>query len=392
MLTIGLLWHSVSSSNLGVGALTFSQLALVRQAAEQAGVQVQFKLMGGIRPHDNPPIPGIISEFPVYRNYFMPFRSRFVSEVKSCDLVLDIGEGDSFTDIYGVPRFALYTGTKIMVWLAGRKLILSPQTIGPFNRPWTRALANFAMRRAARVFARDHMSRQYLQQHNIANADEAIDVAFALPFNRPEPSTAPAGGRIKFGINVSGLLYNGGYTKDNQFGLTLDYAKLTDATLDWLATRDDVEVHLVPHVLADELPVEDDRAVSIELMKRYPGLVLAPRFTSPSDAKSYIAGMDFFVGARMHACIAAFSSGVPVVPLAYSRKFNGLFESVGYYHYGDCKAASGEQVLALIKTSFEQRAQLKTEVDRGVAQAQTRLGRYKDFLTQTLRELHASKA
>ncbi len=392
MLTIGLLWHSVSSSNLGVGALTFSQLALVRQAAEQAGVQVQFKLMGGIRPHDNPPIPGIISEFPVYRNYFMPFRSRFVSEVKSCDLVLDIGEGDSFTDIYGVPRFALYTGTKIVVWLAGRKLILSPQTIGPFNRPWTRAVANFAMRRASRVFARDHMSRQYLQQHNIANADEAIDVAFALPFNRPEPSTASAGGRIKVGINVSGLLYNGGYTKDNQFGLTLDYARLTDATLDWLATRDDVEVHLVPHVLADELPVEDDRAVSIELMKRYPGLVLAPRFTSPSDAKSYIAGMDFFVGARMHACIAAFSSGVPVVPLAYSRKFNGLFESVGYRHYGDCKAASGEQVLALIKTSFEQRAQLKTEVDRGVAQAQIRLGRYKDFLTQTLRELHASKA
>lgn len=392
MLTIGLLWHSVSSSNLGVGALTFSQLALVRQAAEQAGVQVQFKLMGGIRPHDNPPIPGIISEFPVYRNYFMPFRSRFVSEVKSCDLILDIGEGDSFTDIYGVPRFALYTGTKIMVWLAGRQLILSPQTIGPFNRPWTRALANFAMRRAARVFARDHMSRQYLQQHNIANADEAIDVAFALPFNRPEPSTAPAGGRIKVGINVSGLLYNGGYTKDNQFGLTLDYAKLTDATLDWLATRDDVEVHLVPHVLADELPVEDDRAISVELMKRYPGLVLAPRFTSPSDAKSYIAGMDFFVGARMHACIAAFSSGVPVVPLAYSRKFNGLFESVGYHHYGDCKAASGEQVLALIKTSFEQRAQLKIEVDRGVEQAQIRLGRYKDFLTKTLRELHASKA
>lgn len=390
MLTIGLLWHSVSSSNLGVGALTFSQLALVRQAAEQAGVQVQFKLMGGIPPHGNPPVAGIISEFPVYRNYFLPFRSRFVSEVKSCDLILDIGEGDSFTDIYGVPRFALYTGTKIVVWLAGRKLILSPQTIGPFNRPWTRALANFAMRRATRVFARDHMSRQYLQQHNIANADEAIDVAFALPFNRPEP--APAGGRIKVGINVSGLLYNGGYTNNNQFGLTLDYAKLTNATLEWLATRDDVEVHLVPHVLADDMPVEDDRAVSIELMKRYPGLVLAPRFGSPSDAKSYIAGMDFFVGARMHACIAAFSSGVPVVPLAYSRKFNGLFESVGYHHYGDCKAASGEQVLALIKTSFEQRAQLKTEVDRGVAQAQIRLGRYKDFLTQTLRELHASKA
>jgi colanic acid/amylovoran biosynthesis protein len=389
MLTIGLLWHSVSSANLGVGALTFSQLALVRQAAERAGVPVQFKLMGGVQPHSNGPTPGIISEFPVYRNYFMPFRSGFLREVRSCDLVLDIGEGDSFTDIYGIPRFALYTGTKIMVWLAGRRLILSPQTIGPFNRPVTRALANFAMRRASRVFARDHLSRKYLQEHGIANADEAIDVAFALPFTR-SPSTG--GGRIKVGLNVSGLLYNGGYTKDNQFGLTLDYAALTNATLAWLATRDDVEVHLVPHVIPEDMPVEDDHAVSVELAKRYPGLVLAPRFTTPSEAKSYISGMDFFVGARMHACIAAFSSGVPVVPLAYSRKFNGLFESLGYRHYGDCKAASADEVLALIQRSFEQRDALKIEVDSGVEQAQVRLGRYKDFLTDTLRALHAGKA
>ena len=41
-----------------------------------------------------------------------------------------------------------------------------------------------------------------------------------------------------------------------------------------------------------------------------PGTVLAPRFSTPSEAKTYIAGLDFFMGARMHACIAAFSSGV----------------------------------------------------------------------------------
>src|SRR5690606_33179841 len=51
---------------------------------------------------------------------------------------------------------------------------------------------------------------------------------------------------------------------------------------------------------------------------------------SPVDAKSWISGLDAFVGSRMHATIAAFTSGVPTVPAAYSRKFAGFFGHVGY--------------------------------------------------------------
>lgn len=388
MLTIGLLWHSVTSGNLGVNALSFSQMALVEQAAQRVGVQVQFKLMGAIPPHNFPPVPNIVSEFPVHRNYFLPFRSDFVKQVKQCDLILDIGEGDSFTDIYGINRFAMYTGTKLVVWLAGRPLILSPQTIGPFNKPWTRALANFAMRRCARVFARDHMSRQYLRDNNITNADEAIDVAFALPFSRP---AVTPNGKIRVGINVSGLMYRGGYTKNNQFGLTLDYAALTRDMLAWFTSRDDVEVHLVPHVIPDDLPVEDDMSISQELAALYPNIVVSEKFTSPVAAKSYISTMDFFVGARMHACIGAFSSGVPVVPLAYSRKFNGLFESLDYRHFADCRAISGAAALTLVQEAFANRSALKEEVAQGVLKAKQRLSRYEDFLTDTLRAFNAKK-
>ena len=47
-------------------------------------------------------------------------------------------------------------------------------------------------------------------------------------------------------------------------------------------------------------------------------------------AKSYISSLGAFTGARMHATIAAFSSGVPTVPFAYSKKFAGLYGSLGY--------------------------------------------------------------
>lgn len=40
----------------------------------------------------------------------------------------------------------------------------------------------------------------------------------------------------------------------------------------------------------------------------------------------------------MHATIAATSSGVPVIPVAYSRKFNGLYDTLGYKYYIDAKS------------------------------------------------------
>ena len=45
--------------------------------------------------------------------------------------------------------------------------------------------------------------------------------------------------------------------------------------------------------------------------------------------------MKYFIGARMHATIGAFSSGVITIPFAYSRKFQGLYEKIGYPYYVD---------------------------------------------------------
>ena len=87
---------------------------------------------------------------------------------------------------------------------------------------------------------------------------------------------------------------------------------------------------------------------------------MAPFALGPVEIKSYIAGMDFFMGARMHATIGAFSSGVPVVPMAYSRKFNGLFvDTLQYDSMVDMKKQSDEDILSVIKVAFSRRLELK---------------------------------
>ena len=61
----------------------------------------------------------------------------------------------------------------------------------------------------------------------------------------------------------------------------------------------------------------------------------------------------------MHATIGAFSAGVPVVPMAYSRKFNGLFvDTLNYHFMADLKVQTNEEILATVKDAFYKKSEL----------------------------------
>ena len=304
--------------------------------------------------------------------------------------MLDISAGDSFADIYGARRFILNAVSKGVAVLARRPLVLSPQTIGPFERPWARWLAKVLMRRAVAVVTRDSLSTQFLQPLGLgARLVEASDLAFRLPYDQP-PTRSDS--EVRVGLNISGLLFNGGYTRRNMFELACDYPTLARTLVDHFASLSGCKVHLIGHVNSHEHAVEDDYRVAEQLGAEFPAAIVAPRFGGPSEAKSYIASMDFFCGSRMHACIAAFSSGVPVVPIAYSRKFAGLFGSLGYTVISDCRSQPNSEILARVTQAFANRAQLKDAVAAGRARAEARLAAYETVLRGYLEQVARPKA
>lgn len=391
MVTVGLLWHSLSSGNLGVGALTESNIAIIRGVAEELGLRVHFLVLGTSAQS----LPALAAELEAGGHKLEAQRARilrgeFRRHVKRCDLVIDIGEGDSFADIYGFKRFFFYWLSKNIVCSSGVPLVLAPQTIGPFDGAAAQVLARQVMKRCLRVFARDKLSSDYLRQLGVqGNISEAIDVAFRLPFARRQ---FPQNGKIRVGINVSGLLFNGGYHGGNQFGLTIDYPAVMRELIKTFSAIDNVEVHLVSHVIEPHMPAEDDYARSLSLQKEFPGVIVAPVFARPSEAKSYISGMDFFTGARMHACIAAFSAAVAVVPMAYSRKFNGLFGTLGYDEIADCKKDDDRAVVARIVAGFHGRVALQARVQTALGDVERRLGQYEGVLREFLRGKQGARA
>ncbi|MBA1275169.1 polysaccharide pyruvyl transferase family protein [Stutzerimonas azotifigens] len=372
----GLLWHSFSSGNLGVGALSISNMLLIDEAARKKGITPEFLIIGSSGPSNYPP------STERFKYEFIEFNEKtllkspltLLNAIRSCDAVFDIGEGDSFSDIYGNKRLIKLLLSKGMALTGHVPLILSPQTIGPFKSDIAAKASAYVMKKSSMVFARDHQSFSVLNRLDIENRDEVIDVAFALPFTRSSEHRSPD--RLAVGISVSALLHHGGYEgSSNQFGLRANYEELTSRLIEALIAQGH-EVHLVPHVIPLGFPEEDDYTVSEALRERYPQLKLAPRFKGPIEAKSYISGLDFFIGARMHATIGAFSAGIPVVPLAYSRKFSGLYESLDYHRVVDLKTESTDSALQKVLDSLENREQLRQEVAAGAEIIKRKLAAY----------------
>jgi colanic acid/amylovoran biosynthesis protein len=378
---VALLWHAFGHDNLGVDALSRANAEIIESAATKQGLEVEFVTLGSGQKAEVAELPRNVKVGPSPSiRQLVKGRSQFLKVLRSCDLAVDIGEGDSFTDIYGRRRFGFHCATKLASILLGHPLVLSPQTIGPFEHPLHRWIATRLINRASAVYARDNLSMAFLDELGTRSArDEFIDVAFRLPFSQV-PRTED---RIRVGINVSGLLYNGGYTGRNELGMALDYAALTDTLIAHFLNEPDVEVHVFSHVAGSGGP-DDDAPVIAKLAKKFPDIMAAPLFTSSIAAKSWISGLDFVIAGRMHACIGAYSAGVPVVPIAYSRKFNGLFGTLNYPYFIDGKATTNEKAVAEIVGWFRDRATLKAAIEMSRSIIDERLQRYEDSIGQIL--------
>jgi polysaccharide pyruvyl transferase WcaK-like protein len=168
------------------------------------------------------------------------------------------------------------------------------------------------------------------------------------------------------GLNLSGLLMMGGYNRNNSFGLAVDYAHLMKRIADALITKHGARVLLVPHVLGDdaESDVGTSRVLFEELRKSYPGRVgLLQGNYDQSEVKYVIGHCNLFIGARMHACIAAVSQGVPPVSIAYSDKFAGVMDAVGVAELvADPRRMSEEEIISLVEDAYSRRRALQASL------------------------------
>lgn len=252
------------------------------------------------------------------------WRGRYETLVDTCG-------GDSFTDIYGIPRLKRIELVHRAARSAGMRVVMGPQTIGPFDSSEGVRIARRVLSQADLVFARDSASLDYIAEvAPSTNVHHSTDVVFALPYDtRPERQWDVL-------LNVSGLLWG-----ENRHVDHVAYRRAVLALLRELVGAGH-RVGVLAHVLENETDDNDVPAVA-SVVEQMSGAVEAVIPTSLAQARAEIAAAGAVVGSRMHACLNALSLGVPAFPWAYSRKFLPLMTDLGWSHGVDLRE-SGDPV------------------------------------------------
>lgn len=323
--------------------------------------------------------------------------NRWLRTLHYADFVGEIRGGDSFSDIYGLRTFVIGISPCIIAILMQKDLVLLPQTYGPFESTIAERIARFIMMRATQLLSRDRDSIEVI--HEILgtkgkNKDILFcpDVAFVLDSAKPKemdisPTLVQSSCTPLIGLNISSLLYIGGFTHDNMFDLKVDYKEFVNILLRALMEQTNADVLLVPHVFWsdsewDEIQVCREVSELVE-RKHRKRIHLVMRPYDQNQTKGIIGLCDFFIGSRMHACIAALSQGIPTVGLAYSKKFRGVFQTIGAERYVmDMRQKGPEEIIETIMNSFEQRNSIAENLKATIPEAQKQI---RDIFEQILR-------
>ena len=404
--SILLLGATYSTDNMGVGALTTGALQVL--SSRYPNADVLFLDYGTKQSVSTSTIERKVVSVPLLNlrfswKIFLPnnvalllvlamflrlanrrLRERLIQQnlwlrnIGESDLAFAVSGGDSFSDIYGLGRFFYVSLPQLLVVALGRRLVLLPQTIGPFRTRLSRSIAAFLMRHAEIVYSRDIAgasdARGLLR---LSDTDPKVrfcyDLGFVVESRKPvrldlgQLDLSSPRGRPLVGLNVSGLLLMGGYDGRNPFQLIVDYRALILKVIEFLIVQKGADVLLVPHVFGIQAESDSVAICSIydELKDKYQERLFCVRDHYDQSEIKYIIGLcDFFVGARMHACIAALSQCIPAVAIAYTKKFIGVLQSIGEeYLVADPRQLTIEEILSAVDTAFIERQAIKLRLE-----------------------------
>lgn len=218
-------------------------------------------------------------------------------------------------DNYCYAGYQLYTGYHQISREQGHKTVLWGCSVEPEFLEEADLLDD--LRTFDKILVRESISYKAMQEKGLTNLALYPDPAFTL---KPSGSAKVLPKKNTTGINISPMALRYGAAGSDIMG---NYEEL----IRYILSETDMQIALIPHVVWKE---NDDRAV---LQKLKSVFAEEDRINLIEDMdctklKAYISKLRFFVGARTHATIAAYSSGVPTLAAGYSVKSRGIARDI----------------------------------------------------------------
>ena len=291
-----------------------------------------------------------------------------IAKIKNYDVFISVG-GDNYC--YGeLPGF--YEINRL-IKKAGKKLILWGASIG--EEDLTPAKIQ-DLQRFDLLLARETLTEKVLKNAGCKNVKLVADGAFLMDKTElPLPE-----GFIEnktLGFNFSPLI----------FGRNPQSKEAAFQLVEHILATTDFNMALVPHVT---IAISNDEKTLKEFLEKYKEtkrVFLLPNNLNATEYKGYIARMRFFIGARTHATIAAYSTGVPTMVLGYSVKSKGIAKDI----FGEEKLVLGieeisdaEKLIAKFEEMKQEELMLKEIIRNKIPHIKEMAQKAKGYLAEII--------
>lgn len=316
-----------------------------------------------------------------------------LTEYYGADIVVNTG-GDGLTEDYGTPVNIILNLLPGII--LGKPIVIYGETIGKFSRWYNRAMMKFLLRRAKFVSVREEMSYHNALVMGAENSALEItaDAAFLLD-SAPQKTVNGILSKEKIdnsrplvGFSVSKLFSRykfGGFTSEER---NKNYLKSMAQASDYVINSLGCNVVFIPHVI--DAPLNDDRETAREiynLMENKERVFFVDGEYTPEETKGLMGGCEFFIGARMHACIASASMTVPTISVAYSQKARGIMgDMLGFNDFVvDIKDINFEKLKSVIDLMWINKGEVRKKLQETIKNAKNRARRNAELVKKAIK-------
>ncbi|WP_307206219.1 polysaccharide pyruvyl transferase family protein [Paenibacillus harenae] len=272
-----------------------------------------------------------------------------IKHIKDVDVVLSIG-GDNYC--YGEQPSWYEINRRVKA--QGKKLVLWGCSIGEEDMS-DRKLEDLKL--FDLILARETLTYNMLRNKGLRNVKLCADSAFTMEKEElPLPVGWSEGNTV--GLNFSPLVWK--RNKQSQAAVR--------ELINHILSSTDMTIALTPHVIENDNNDYDVLKTYFEEFKHTGRVILLPDNLTAIQYKGYIARMRFFIGARTHATIAAYSNHVPTMVLGYSVKSKGIANDI----FGEEKLVLGIDEISSgtkLMSKFDEMVNEEEEIKQALKQA-----------------------
>jgi len=307
------------------------------------------------------------------RESFLDYRYKKVGRYSDYDLAISIGGDNYCYDIMVddlVLANSLFNKKNVKTVLLGcsiePELLKNPRIVED-------------MKRYSLIISRESITTKALKEAGVDNVAQLPDPAFALePIYRELPKNFKEGNTV--GINVSPMILD--YETEGSEGIIWsNYVEL----MRYILEDTDMNVALIPHVIwARNDDMKPIQKLYNKFKVEYEDRIALVQDGTCQELKGDIARCRFFVGARTHSTIAAYSTGVPTLVAGYSVKSIGiardLFGTEEGYVMDVRKSSSKDEMMVSFKNIRLKEQYIKNILKNKMLEYENRLFEMKRLL------------